>query len=491
MNTSGSMNADAFARLYQRLLEIDFFGRAGEALPPRSALARAVNDGANMLPFEYLHGYAEPLERNLGRLLYRAQAFGPPYLMPLEVLTGSVYQHRNGSSSPRPLNRFLAVISDLYRSFLDKAKRKAADVPIVQTVPPLAMFLHDGQSGPLTLPNDKVKEEIGVRIGAVALPATYADHPLTWAALAHETGGHDVTHADPGLLPELEAKVATALAGMPTPRGISRDLLAQLWAYWMDEASADVYGLLNIGPSMAANLAVFFAAFGAQQERRGRPHAPSLRMESRFDPRDPMAVLDPHPTTILRLHLLAGVVDTLTGLSQESRDRYGHMIDDLASKLATGSYVTITGNIPSPFNPTWIDVRVPLAEMQQTARNAGGFIATARLAALGGRSIQDIETWDNSDETRAIDVKNAVLAGRPIANLGDDAQLLAGVTLALLERPELYDAATQALNDGLDLSFRNDPIWGAPQPEAISMIYDAYPPGEHHERRAPEHEPAV
>ena len=185
-------------------------------------------------------------------------------------------------------------------------------------------------------------------------------------------------------------------------------------------------------------------------------------------------MLDPHPTAILRLHLAAGVIDTLTRLSRASRDRYNQMIDDLARMLATGPVVTIKGNIPlSRDNLHWIDVQVPLADMQQAARNIGGFIATAKLSALDGHSVQDIETWDDNDEARAIAVKNAVLAGQPIANLGDDAQLLAGVTLALLERPDLYDAATWALNDGLDLSFNRDPIWGSPQPDAIYIDYHA------------------
>jgi hypothetical protein len=206
-------------------------------------------------------------------------------------------------------------------------------------------------------------------------------------------------------------------------------------------------------------------------------------METGFDPRDPSRMLDPHPTDILRLHLAAGVIDTLSGLSREGRDKYNQMIDDLARMLATGPAVAIRGNIPLRDNLRWIDVHVPLEDMQQAARNIGGFIATTKLSALDGHSIQDIETWDDNDEARAIAVKNAVLANQPIANLGDDAQLLAGVTLALLDRPDLYQAATRALNDGLDLSFRRDPIWGLPQPDAIYIDYHA-PAAEKRQRRA-------
>jgi hypothetical protein len=287
---------------------------------------------------------------------------------------------------------------------------------------------------------------------------------------AMPTGGHDVTHADPGLLDQLADSIPMAFAGMPTPPGLSRDVLTQLWAYWIDEASADVYGLLNIGPAFAPNLAVFFAALGAQD----RNASPKLRMDSGFDPRDPRQLLDPHPTDILRLHLAAGVIDTLMGLSHPVRDKYNQMIEDLTALLADGDVVTISGNIPQARgNLVRLNFRAPLSVMQQAARNVGGFIATAKFAALDGHSIQDIETWDDDDEARAQAVKSAALAGQSIATLGDDAQLLAGATIALLERPDLYDAVTKALNEGLDLSFRRDPIWGAPQGDAIFIRYGA------------------
>jgi len=478
---------DTFAKLYQRLLRIDFSGTAGEPLPHGTTLVKAVSAGANVLPHVYSDGYAQPLEHNLKRLL---QLDAARRLQPgtVETLTAAVYQHRNGSSNSQQLERYLAVISNLYRSFLDRTKRAAANIPLSETLPPLAMFQHNGEDGPFTVTVEQVNGLIGARIGVVSMPATYADDPLIWAALAHETGGHDVTHADSGLLDELAENILVALAGMPPPQGISREDLAQLWAYWIDETSADVFGLLNIGPAFAPNLAVFFAALGAE----GADVPPPLRMESGFDSRDPSQTLDPHPTDILRLHLAAGGIDMLAGLSKESRDKYNQMIDDLAAMLATGPTVTIRGNIPlSRDNLQPIDVEVPLADMQQAARNVGGFIATAKLSALDDHSIQDIETWDDNDEARAMAVKNAVLAGQPIANLGDDAQLLAGVTLALLDQPDLYDAATQALNDGLDLSFKRDPIWGAPQPDAIYIRYHARASAKRRRRAAPEHASAA
>ena len=42
--------------------------------------------------------------------------------------------------------------------------------------------------------------------------------------------------------------------------------------------------------------------------------------------------------------------------------------------------------------------------------------------------------------------------------------------------------AARALNDGLDLSFKRDPIWGAPQPDAIYTRYYARPSGKRRRR---------
>src|SRR5262249_18299776 len=233
---------------YQRLLKIHFSGTAGEAFPHGATLVKAINAGVNMLPHIYAERYAQPLEHNLKRLLQlEAGRRLPPAIV--EALTAAVYQHRNGSPKAQQLERFLAVISNLYRSFLDKTKRAAANIPLSETLPPLAMFQHNGEDGPFTVTVEQVNGLIGARIGVVSMPATYADDPLIWAALAHETGGHDVTHADSGLLDELAENILVALAGMPPPQGISREDLAQLWAYWIDETSADVFGLLNIGPA--------------------------------------------------------------------------------------------------------------------------------------------------------------------------------------------------------------------------------------------------
>ncbi|SIT39393.1 hypothetical protein BN2476_220003 [Paraburkholderia piptadeniae] len=55
--------------------------------------------------------------------------------------------------------------------------------------------------------------------------------------------------------------------------------------------------------------------------------------------------------------------------------------------------------------------------------------------------------------------------------LGDDAHLLAGVTLALLQRPDHYDELTANLAAALDQSFKSDPIWGMPPADPVWIRY--------------------
>ena len=455
----GKNMADGFSQFCARLAQIDLFGTAGMALPQGTTLAKAIRDAAPLLPPLYEPIYVTHLESRLKNLLQKAPGS-------VETMTGVVYQH--AGSTHQPLDRFLAVISDLYRSFLDKDKRTNAGVPLAEAVPPLAMFQHDGSSGPFTIPIDDVANLIGGSCGVVSMPATYAENPIIWAALAHETGGHDVTHADAGLLEQLAAGIGSALAGLPNQPGISRDDFASLWAYWIDEASADVYGLLNCGPEFELNLAAFFGALNA----RATGGVPSLRMESGFSDGDSDQILDPHPTDILRLSLGVGVIQSLSGLSSVSKSSYIEQITEIGKLLGNGDTVTIAGNIPASDNTLQpFQVKLPLDFMHQAAISVGGFIASAKLKALNGHSIQDIETWDDADEARAQSVKAALLASGPISPLGDDAQLLAGATLALIEKPDIYNQVTQALNDGLDRSFQLDPIWGTPPADATYIRY--------------------
>jgi len=417
------------------------------------AVRDAISGGGNLLPRVYRVAYADPLEQNLPAVF--AQLAREEDTTILEAVAGAVYQHQDhpGRSA---LDRFLAVVSNLYRSFLDQQKRLHADFPLREALPPLTMFQYHADAGPFTLPVDDIARLFGGTVGVVSLPAAYSKDPLLWAALAHETTGHDVLHADESLPPELRRGVRALFAASGEP------LLGLLWDYWMDEAASDVYGVVNIGPAFAHNLVILFSLIGAQSSDP-RGIVPSLRTQS--GPVDRSLALDPHPTDLLRLSLIEGVVSELQGLSQARRQAYIADLRAMTDLCAPdASTIELDGWLRFESGERrFVQGSFPLINMQDAARRVGAFIATTQLPALGAHVIQDLETWDDADEETARRIAELLGEGKSVIAMGDDAQLLAGATLACLRDPSKYGEYTQALEEALDESFERDPIWGMPQ----------------------------
>jgi hypothetical protein len=224
-----------------------------------------------------------------------------------------------------------------------------------------------------------------------------------------------VVHAIPQLLEELQAGVGTALAHTSVA-GLGREELVDLWKYWMDEAVADVYGILNVGPTFGLIMAAYHAAYSNNQ-------APRLEI-----PKVRMASADSHPPAILRIHLAIGVAESLDELREATRNVYIDDLKRLVDLCASGDVVEISG----PALGGRKKPKLPLAEMQEAARQVGKHIAKVKLKALGDQSIQDIETWDDADEACGRAVTRALADGKPIAALKhdgrliDDGQLFAG-----------------------------------------------------------------
>jgi hypothetical protein len=363
-----------------------------------------------------------------------------------DTLVGAVRDWGNPTYL-QPLQRFEAVVSNFYRSFLGDEQRSKIQLPLKEVMPPLATFAATGDAGPFTLPVDAITSLVHAPIGIVSLPGSYRDHPLLWPALAHETGGHDVVHADSGLEEEL-AKGVRDLKGLPAGVG-------SLWSAWMDETVADVYGLLNVGPSFALSLSAFFSSLEKAFGESSTPGVISNRL-----PVQNGSLADVHPVDLLRLYLAQGVVGKLSALAPATSHAWQTLIGEVATQAAGGKNTIDLFDIESKT----VVQSLPLAPMADAARAVGAYIVTARLQALQGHCIQDIETWDDGDEDAANAIAAALAANHSIVALGDDAQLLAGATVAFYKKPADYDAITKALNAALDDSFARDPVFGKPSP---------------------------
>jgi hypothetical protein len=473
-----------FTKLYEKLFEVDYTGSVPgirASLSSVQSIRAATSKGAPFLPLVYQKNFYEPLDERLpgvmSKLQQQVRSGERPseYMaMVLEALYGSVYQHghRVTRVEPRPqLKRFLAVVSNLYRSFVDASKRTAAGVTLVTDTPPLALFQSTSDRGPFTIESDLMKQKFGLSIGVVSLPATYRDHPVLWAGLSHEVGGHDVVHADEGLVAEMVTKTRALLAPHFAPRRNldTATLNALIWSFWMDEAAADVYGILNMGPGFALNLAGFLAAFRAKKRGQTEAGEPLVSNDSEMLPNGQM---DEHPIDLLRFYIAAGAVEGLNGLSAARRSEYVSSIEAVAKLVAGGATeIGLRGRVEiGHANSMPVHATMKLSDAADGARKVGKMLVTETFRALNGHCIQDIETWDDTDEDIAQEIVGRVLTQQSIVAHGDDAQLLAGVTLALLQRPERYDTATSLLNAALDDSFDRDPIWGATLPQGHAIM---------------------
>jgi hypothetical protein len=429
-------------------------------------LAAVVRAQQAQLPAPYRAAYAAPLlaalpdlvaqlRQQVDRSLLLGAASGDALgeaRSVADTLVGAV-RDRGEPAYLAPLGRFQAVVSNLYRSFLAREQRVGLPQPLAEVLPPLVTFAPTSDRGPFTLPVDRVRQYIGASVGVVSLPGAYAAHPLVWAGLAHETGGHDVIHADPGLIEQLAAGVGKLDALPPALRPV--------WATWIDEAASDVYGILNIGPAFAVGLIALFATIGAA---RAASTAPLGAVRTQLAVAGSQMV-DAHPVELLRLHVALGAVDALAGLSPPRRATWLDLLGGIAEAAAGGAATIDARDITTGA----VVQHLPLPVMASAARAVGAYIATARLDALGGHSIQDIETWDDADDEAAAGIAAAAATG-PIVALGDDAQLLAGATLALLRAPSAYAAITAQLAAALDDSFARDPIFGTAAPESALAL---------------------
>ena len=448
-----------FNQLYSQLMKTNFLVASKPAFgisPTEAKLKALIKKNGPLLPAPFRKGYITPLLERSDSMFARV---GGTDVFSLETLTACIYQHGDTNLQAQ-LSRFLAVVSDLYVSFLGKGTRSNLHIKLSETIPPLAVFQSVPTNVPFTLPCDTVGQLTGGTIGVVSLPATFADHPLFFGSLAHETGGHDIIHSDAGLMHQLREQVYTLFPGS------DNQWLALLWDYWMEEAAADTYGVLNMGPSFGFNLAMLLAVF-IGQFAAPRAKKPGLRNATGEDG----GTMDVHPTDLLRMALVQGVIQVLPGLSQSTRDSYVSQITALTNLLANGATIVELTGQAGGVNGKSLNFQqsYPLGQMQEAARKVGAMIATTPFTALDGHSIQDIETWDDGDENAASKIAARLQTGFSVVSAGDDAQLITGLTLAVQQQPAKYAQYTKLICDALDYSFSKDPVWG-PIPRDMMVV---------------------
>jgi hypothetical protein len=320
------------------------------------------------LPESYRSAVGEPLLRRLDDMgpggFARVLSMDPGRTGPARLLLDvaqAVLQKGEGYQA-RATSAFQEVVSDLYDGFLSAEDRQGVRPPDHGVTPPIVRW-GEAESGPYTWPASAA-ETFGVEAAVVSLPAANATGGLlAWPALAHETAGHDILAADDGLREELSRAVKKKV--------VAKDIDPAVAAYWaerVDEAAADVLGVLNMGPAAAVGMVGYFRALNGAW--RGVPELRSAGKEE-----------DPHPADIARAYLAAETVRLLSfeGAAQWA-DRLTAEADRDLGTVRLGD-VTVSAEV----------ARASAAAVAQA-------IVRTRVRSLEGHSLGEIQDWTDRDE---------------------------------------------------------------------------------------------
>jgi hypothetical protein len=298
---------------------------------------------------------------------------------------------------------FEEVVSDLYDGFLSAEDRAGLKLPNNTVLAPLVKW-GNPDSGPYTWPIDATSI-FGGEAAVVNLPPANARAGLfAWAALGHETAGHDILHADDGLEAELSQRVHAALDAAHIGAA-----LADYWAQRIDETASDVMGILNMGPAAAIGLVVYFrglnAAFGG---------TPKLRNDGPGN--------DPHPADILRGFLAAATVRLLS--FDGAADR-AQVIDRETERDVSKIRI---GGVP-----------ITVERARRSCDIVANVIAATRMAKLNGHALIEIQNWRNEDEAIVRELQRSIVTATPVDSRREAgifaAHVVAAAALAALAAP--------------------------------------------------------
>ncbi|MCF6796743.1 hypothetical protein L1M59_11485 [Bacillus sp. ET1] len=253
---------------------------------------------------------------------------------------------------------FQEIVSDLYDGFLSSEDRCGVKPPDITTIPALVKW-GNPNAGPYTWPADATST-FRLKAAIVSLPPINASRGLlAWASIPHEVCGHNILHADTGLMDE----VRTSLEEQNMPSGLS-----DYWASRIDETASDILGILNLGPAAAIGLVGYFrglrAAFGGE---------PTLSNEG---PKG-----DPHAADILRGYLGAYAVGLL---EFKQASEWAKVIEEETDKDL--SEIRLGG------------ITVSEADAKKSAQIVASTIMKTKLMSLEKHSLDQIQNWRNEDE---------------------------------------------------------------------------------------------
>jgi len=328
----------------------------------------------------------------------------------------------------RATDAFQEVVSDLYDGFLSAEDRRGIKPPDLGIIPPLVKWGNPG-FGPYTWPVSAASN-FGLQTGIVSLPPAQANRGLLgWATLGHETGGHDILHADTGLIEELAQSVYQALK----QQNMGNDL-PEYWSDRIDETASDVMGLLNMGPAAGIGLIGYFRGIGAARNRGA-----TLRNNGPEN--------DMHPADILRGYLAAATVNLLEfdGASEWARILKAETDKDLSTIRLAGKVVSAE-------------------EARESARIVASTLVQNRMETLENHALGQVQNWRNEDENIVKQLRSLLTTANPLSRDLASGTFAAHVVAAAVTEavskdadiPMIYERMLAILKEMHD----TNPSWG-------------------------------
>lgn len=323
---------------------------------------------------------------------------------------------------------FQEVISDLFDGFLSEEDREGVKRPDHMVYAPLVKWGRP-DFGPYTWPVEALTALFNVKTSIVNLPPANARGGLlAWAALGHETGGHNILGADDGLLPELADLVREAL----THAGLGSGLPAY-WADRIDETASDVMGILNMGPAAGIGLIGYFRGLNAAFSGTA-----ILRNEGLW--------WDVHPADIVRGYLAA---ETVRLLSFKDANAWGDVLEQETDRDLR--QIRLAGR------------DISAAEAKNSARIVAHTLVHTKAKSLEHHALGEIQDWHDEDEQIASQLRLELTTLRSIDTLPKEFYaahaVAAGVTAAVAtsgDIPVVFDGMLTKLKQMHD----RNPSWG-------------------------------
>lgn len=358
----------------------------------------------------------------------------------------------DSSSYTRELKAYLAVISSFYQRFVDDqlVSKKFRASGYLPELSPLGFFV-DSDVKPFA-----VSPTIELPVAFIAKPVHWARFVPLFIIDGHEVGGHVFQSAIGRFFDEVESHVRSrlriALRGKdhrfsgetvnlpripklfqrPFKRVGVATFLSESFASWSHEFFSDICGVLNLGPAYINGLILILA------------NSKTPRVLSSSGTYSAKTGLDSHPVDLLRVLVC---LEALKLLDFEGKDEYLQSLNERFEEACKGRLperVSWNSDKGSSLLDISLDSLRPVVEL--TAKS----ILDTSFKSLGDRTLLELMTWGDKDESLTRTLAEQLLDSRIDENVSFEARHLVSASVLAMEKlseGEEFESSMREVNE--------------------------------------------